>query len=113
MPIGTVKWFNNAKGYGFIRPIDEQGEDIFSHFSTVMMDGYRTLKAGQLVEFEIATGPKGLHAINIRPYVSEQALIENAGVLASRNITAQFIAVEEPSNNSSSNIRLPEPVDQD
>ncbi|MEZ5540079.1 MAG: cold shock domain-containing protein CspD [Pseudomonadales bacterium] len=64
MPTGTVKWFNNAKGYGFILP-DGGGEDLFAHFSTITMDGYKTLKAGQPVSYEITQGPKGLHATNI------------------------------------------------
>ena len=61
---GKVKWFNNAKGYGFI---NEEGktEDLFAHYSAIIMDGYKTLKAGQLVSFEIIQGPKGLHAVNI------------------------------------------------
>lgn len=65
MATGTVKWFNNAKGYGFICPIDG-GEDIFAHFSAIEMDGYKTLKAGQDVVFDVHQGPKGLHAIGIR-----------------------------------------------
>lgn len=64
MPTGTVKWFNNAKGYGFILA-DEGGEDLFAHYSAIQMDGYKTLKAGQAVAFEITQGDKGLHAINI------------------------------------------------
>lgn len=64
MASGTVKWFNNAKGFGFICP-DDGGEDIFAHYSTIQMDGYRTLKAGQPVEFELVEGPKGFHAQNI------------------------------------------------
>jgi len=65
MAKGVVKWFSNAKGYGFISP--EQGEeDIFAHFSAIDMDGYKTLKRGQPVEFEITDGPKGLHASNIK-----------------------------------------------
>lgn len=64
MPTGTVKWFNNAKGYGFILA-DEGGEDLFAHYSAIHMDGYKTLKAGQLVSFEITKGDKGLHAVNI------------------------------------------------
>lgn len=64
MATGTVKWFNNAKGYGFIRP-DDGGEDVFAHYSTIDMDGYRSLKAGQEVKFELHEGPKGLHATNI------------------------------------------------
>ena len=66
MPTGIVKWFNNAKGYGFICA-DEGGQDVFAHFSAIVMDGYKCLKAGQPVAFEINEGPKGLHAANIRP----------------------------------------------
>lgn len=65
MPKGIVKWFNNAKGFGFIL-CDENSEDIFAHYSAIEMDGFRTLKAGQPVEFEIQQGDKGLHAANIR-----------------------------------------------
>jgi cold shock protein len=64
MPTGTVKWFNNAKGYGFILS-DEGNEDLFAHYSTISMDGYKTLKAGQQVTFDIIKGDKGLHAVNI------------------------------------------------
>ncbi|TKB53252.1 cold shock domain-containing protein CspD [Ferrimonas aestuarii] len=66
MANGTVKWFNNAKGFGFICP-ETGGEDVFAHYSTIQMEGYRTLKAGQLVEFEMEQGPKGMHASNITP----------------------------------------------
>jgi len=66
MAQGTVKWFNNAKGFGFIRP-EEGGEDIFAHYSTIQMEGYRTLKAGQGVNYEIDAGPKGHHAASITP----------------------------------------------
>jgi len=62
---GKVKWFNNAKGYGFI-VADGGDEDLFAHYSAIQMEGYRTLKAGQAVMFDILQGPKGLHAINIR-----------------------------------------------
>lgn len=64
MAVGKVKWFNNAKGFGFIVPQDG-GEDIFAHYSTIQMDGYRSLKAGQQVSYDVQTGPKGLHAENI------------------------------------------------
>ncbi len=64
MASGRVKWFNNAKGFGFIIP-EDGGEDVFAHYSTIKMDGYRSLKAGQEVQFEIEEGPKGLHASNI------------------------------------------------
>lgn len=64
MASGKVKWFNNAKGYGFI---NEEGktDDLFAHYSAIQMDGYKTLKAGQAVTFDIVQGPKGLHAVNI------------------------------------------------
>lgn len=65
MPTGTVKWFNNAKGFGFILPQDG-GEDLFAHYSAIEMEGYKTLKAGQSVVFEVIQGPKGLHATEIR-----------------------------------------------
>ena len=61
---GKVKWFNNAKGYGFIVE-NGKSEDLFAHYSAIKMDGYKTLKAGQHVEFEIIQGPKGLHAVDI------------------------------------------------
>ncbi|MFK5951181.1 MAG: cold shock domain-containing protein CspD [Methylococcales bacterium] len=71
MANGTVKWFNNAKGYGFIRP-EAGGEDIFAHYSTITMDGYRSLKAGQEVTFEITEGDKGLHATRIEAAGDEE-----------------------------------------
>ncbi|MCS3512808.1 cold shock domain-containing protein CspD [Pseudomonas grimontii] len=61
---GKVKWFNNAKGYGFVLQ-EGKSEDLFAHYSAITMDGYKTLKAGQAVTFEIIQGPKGLHAVNI------------------------------------------------
>ncbi|MCB5362886.1 cold-shock protein [Pusillimonas sp. CC-YST705] len=61
---GTVKWFNDAKGFGFITP-DDGGEDLFAHFSSIQMNGFKTLKEGQKVSFEIAQGPKGKQALNI------------------------------------------------
>lgn len=61
MATGIVKWFNNAKGYGFVTP-DDGEQDVFVHFSSIDMEGYRTLKEGQRVEFEVEAGPKGLHA---------------------------------------------------
>lgn len=64
MVTGIVKWFNNAKGYGFVKP-DGLEKDVFIHFSAIAMDGYKTLKEGQKVEFDISEGPKGLHAANL------------------------------------------------
>jgi len=66
MAVGVVKWFSNAKGYGFISS-EEIETDIFAHFSSIEMEGYKTLKRGQTVEFELTNGPRGLHANNIRP----------------------------------------------
>ncbi|MBC3361689.1 cold shock domain-containing protein [Pseudomonas sp. SWRI154] len=71
---GKVKWFNNAKGYGFINEDirleeNQQAEDLFAHFSAIQMDGYKTLKAGQAVTFDKIQGPRGVHAIAIVPVV--------------------------------------------
>jgi CspA family cold shock protein len=60
---GTVKWFNNSKGYGFIA--HDGGEDVFVHFSAIQSTGYRTLQEGQTVEFTVEKGPKGLQAANV------------------------------------------------
>ena len=65
MATGTVKWFNDAKGYGFITP-DDGSEDLFAHFSAIQGQGFKTLKEGQRVNFDVTTGPKGLQAANIR-----------------------------------------------
>ncbi len=61
---GTVKWFNEAKGYGFLR--QESGEDVFVHFSAIQGDGFKTLAEGQAVEFEVVEGAKGKQAANVR-----------------------------------------------
>lgn len=61
---GTVKWFNNAKGYGFILP-EEGSEDVFVHFSAIEMEGFKSLKTGQRVAFEMTKGDKGLQAVNV------------------------------------------------
>ncbi len=66
MAKGTVKWFNDAKGFGFIEPA-EGGADVFAHFSAVQMEGFRTLKQGSLVSYELTQGPKGDLAQNIKP----------------------------------------------
>ncbi|MDH0731493.1 cold shock domain-containing protein CspD [Pseudomonas sichuanensis] len=79
MASGKVKWFNNAKGYGFINE-EGKSEDLFAHYSTIQMDGYKTLKAGQAVNFDIIQGPKGLHATNITSATSNvQASATNPG----------------------------------
>jgi cold shock protein len=66
MLAGTVKWFNDAKGFGFIEP-EGGGADVFAHFSAVKMDGFRTLKQGSRVTYELVEGPKGCLAQNIQP----------------------------------------------
>jgi CspA family cold shock protein len=65
MAQGTVKWFNDAKGFGFITP-EGGGNDLFAHFSAIQETGFKTLKEGQKVSFDTTTGPKGLQASNIR-----------------------------------------------
>lgn len=65
MHTGKVKWFNNAKGYGFILS-EAYDEELFAHFSAILAEGYKSLKAGQTVQFETKSGPKGIHAVNIR-----------------------------------------------
>ena len=83
MATGKVKWFNNAKGYGFVIA-EAGGEDLFVHYSSIQMDGYKTLKAGQDVEFDIEQGPKGLHAVNIRSFESDALPTAPAGLSTER-----------------------------
>lgn len=64
MATGKVKWFNNAKGFGFIREEDKE-EDVFVHYTSISGDGYKSLQDGEAVQFEICQGPKGLHAKNV------------------------------------------------
>ena len=72
MLFGTVKWFNDAKGFGFIEP-EEGGPDVFAHFSAIEMEGFRTLKQGSKVSFDLVQGPKGNLAHAIRPVVAQFA----------------------------------------
>ncbi len=70
MATGTVKWFNDAKGFGFIEP-DQGGGDVFAHFSAIQMEGFRTLKQGSKVTYELVAGPKGMLAHNIQPVTAD------------------------------------------
>ena len=92
MSTGQVKWFNNAKGFGFILP-DDGGDDLFAHYSSISMEGYKTLKAGQSVSFDVIEGPKGLHAANIvptgEPGADSQAADESQAAAAPAAETAE------------------------
>lgn len=75
MAIGEVKWFNNAKGWGFIMP-EGGGEDIFVHFSSIQGTGYKTLVPGQIIRYEVAKGERGLHASNVIVESNAQETVE-------------------------------------
>jgi CspA family cold shock protein len=90
MHIGKVKWFNNAKGYGFILP-EHGGEDLFAHYSTIVMDGYKTLRAGQAVQFDIVAGPKGMHAVNICA-MGDQPAYANGSVLTAKGADVSIVS---------------------
>ena len=66
MAKGKVKWFNNSKGFGFLLA-EDASKDYFVHYSSIVVEGYKTLKAGELVLFDIVEGPKGPHAVNVKP----------------------------------------------
>jgi len=89
MATGTVKWFNDAKGFGFIEP-EAGGEDIFAHFSAIQMEGFRTLKQGGRVRYEVVQGPKGQLAQNIAAIGSGEAeVVEAATTTASDAVPPQ------------------------
>lgn len=79
MATGTVKWFNDAKGFGFIEP-DQGGGDVFAHFSAIQMDGFRTLKQGSKVSYELVAGPKGMLAQNIQPLPQGESTSEEVSL---------------------------------
>ena len=95
MTTGTVKWFNDAKGFGFIEP-EGGGEDVFAHFSAIQMDGFRSLKQGGRVRFELVQGPKGQLAHNIAP-IDADAADEPAAVAepAAATVTATVPGLRE------------------
>lgn len=74
MGTGRIKWFNDAKGYGFIE--SAEGKDVFVHYSSIQMDGYKSLAEGQEVEFEVVEGPKGLQASNVLPVAGAEMASE-------------------------------------
>ena len=89
MATGTVKWFNDAKGFGFIEP-EQGGGDVFAHFSAIQMDGFRTLKQGSKVSYELVQGPKGQLAQNIRPLDGGDAMEAPLGIpLMADNLARQ------------------------
>ena len=91
MATGKVKWFNNAKGYGFILP-EGGGDDLFAHYSSIQMEGYKTLKAGQDVEFDMLEGPKGHHAVNIRPAETlDGEMVDGAAAEAQESASAAVV----------------------
>lgn len=95
MATGRVKWFNNAKGYGFILPDEIEG-DLFAHYSSIQMDGYRTLKAGQTVSFDIIDGDKGCHAVNIVAELEES--LDEVKAPSKSEALATDTSLDEPIN---------------
>ncbi|MBB3193818.1 cold-shock protein [Roseateles terrae] len=87
MATGTVKWFSDAKGFGFIEP-DQGGGDVFAHFTAIQMEGFRTLKQGCRVSYELVNGPKGLMAQDIRP-LDVAELPVDVSLLAEQQMTTQ------------------------
>jgi CspA family cold shock protein len=88
---GVVKWFNDAKGFGFIE--HTSGKDVFVHYSVIQSDGFKTLKDGEQVEYEIKEGPKGLHAMRVQRLISEQAAA--AGAVPAEASAASMETVSE------------------
>ena len=82
MAVGIVKWFNDSKGFGFIEPLGG-GEDVFAHFSAIQMEGFRTLRQGSRVSFDLAQGPKGQLAQNICPLDASAPLAAGSEAIAS------------------------------
>ncbi len=92
MATGSVKWFNNSKGYGFVRP-DTGGDDLFVHYSYIQMDGYKSLKAGQFVQFDIQASGNGFHAINLRALgQSETDTMATAEDMTSSHASSQTLS---------------------
>jgi CspA family cold shock protein len=90
MPAGKVKWFNNAKGYGFVLA-DGSEEDLFVHYSSIQMDGYKTLKAGQPVEFDTLKANKGIHAVNVRILEQESSSEASSEATTTKNTLTEEV----------------------
>lgn len=86
MAIGTVKWFNDAKGFGFIEP-DQGGGDVFAHFSAIQMDGFRTLKQGSKVRYDLVAGPKGMLAQNIQQVDADGQVVQSELSLGAESVS--------------------------
>jgi len=99
---GTVKWFNNAKGFGFIE--HTSGKDVFVHYSVIQDDGYRSLKDGEEVEYEITEGPKGMHASRVarvnNPKKKAASLADKVEAIVSSDSTADSMIPDAPASNS-------------
>jgi CspA family cold shock protein len=91
MALGTVKWFNDAKGFGFIEP-EGGGEDVFAHFSAIQMEGFRTLKQGGKVSYDLVQGPKGQLAQNICPVDAAAVVVPRATPQPAAPVGAQALA---------------------
>ena len=102
MITGKVKWFNNAKGYGFIRP-DEGGEDLFVHFSYIEMEGYKSLRAGQAVTYITRQADKGTHAVDVR-FIHEENTTDQNGV-SPTEVTPEQSGITQ-SEGTASNVEL-------
>src|SRR5437867_13401950 len=99
MAKGKVKWFNDAKGFGFIA--QESGPDVFVHFTAIQAEGFRSLAEGDTVEFEVAQGPKGLQAQNVRkvrssPIVAKRARVSSGPVLVSGLYIGSYVRFPRP-----------------
>ena len=85
---GSVKWFNNAKGYGFLIS-EDVSEDILAHFSVIEMEGFKTLRRGQAVDFELSQGPNGKMATKIVPVIDESNMIQESSMVQESSMTQE------------------------
>lgn len=105
---GQVKWFNNTKGYGFVVCEDRPDlGDLFAHFSSIDMEGYKTLKAGQIVTFEVADGPKGLHAAHIQSDDEQTAHAADAVDQESATVADDSVVEEARADHDGIDVQLP------